>query len=174
MLKFKVLCDRCLGDQKAFKTYSNAYNSGRCFNCNSHGYIITKDEIKARESHIKYFDTIKRKIATVEDESKKEIISIQELKQFEQSHQSKHKEIYTHFENVMKKAVNDPTNIELHRDEIQEVNKRLNATRDNEYKANEMILTRELKTQRGRKESAIKELEIANQFYINLIQPVSE
>lgn len=180
MVKYKMLCDRCCGDTEAFKQYSNPYNNGKCFKCNGHGYILTKDEMKAKKSHIEYLPTLQMKISQLELVSKNEIEAIQELENFRQNHINEHKELYT--------ELNDRTNewirllqegdnkdkIKQLQDECIELNKQWNATMTMDYKIMESKLEKLVKLAKKKKENAIKELEKSQQFYVSLLESVKE
>lgn len=180
MVKYKMLCDRCYGDDKIFRKYVNPYNNGKCFKCNGHGYILTKDEMKAKKSHIEYLSTLQRKIRQLELISQKEIESMQELENFRQNHIKEHKELYT--------ELNDKTNewirllqegdnkdkIKQLQDECIELNKQWNATMTMDYKIMESKLEKSVKLAKKKKENVIKELEKSQQFYVSLLEPVKE
>ena len=183
MVKYKMLCDRCYGDAEAFKQYSNQYNNGKCFKCNGHGYILTKDEMKAKRAHIEYLPTLQRKISQLELVSKKEIEAIQELESFRQNHINEHKELYTELNDktdewiqLLQEGDNDDNKDKMKQlqDECIELNKQWNATMTREYKMNESRLEKEVKIAKKKKENAIKELEKSQQFYIFLLEPVKE
>ena len=175
-----MLCDRCCGDAEAFKQYSNPYNNGKCFKCNGHGYILTKDEIKSKKSHIEYLSTIQKKISQLELVSKKEIEAIQELESFRQNHINKHKELYTELNDKTDEWIrllqdgDNKDKIKQLQDECIELNKQWNATMTMDYKIMESKLEKWVKLAKKKKENAIKELEKSQQFYVFLLESVKE
>lgn len=182
MVKYKMLCDRCYGDNKAFRQYSNQYNNGKCFKCNGHGYILTKDEIKAKKSHIKYLPILQRKISQLELASQKEIESMQELENFRQNHIKEHEELYIDLQDKINKWLellqeNNEANkgkMEQLQREYFILNQQWNATMTSDYKINESRLEKKVKIAKKKKENAIKELEKSQQFYTFLLEPIKE
>jgi predicted transcriptional regulator len=158
--------------------YVNAYNNGKCHGCNSHGYILTNDEAKAKESHIKYLDTLTRTIKGLEVESQKEIEALKELTDHEEHHQNNHKELYTKWHTLMDKMIdaieNNPEEAKIITTEYKIINQEWNKTKTEEYKSKLMILEKEVKKMKGLKENAIKHMQEVQQFYMNLLQPVNE
>jgi predicted RNase H-like HicB family nuclease len=177
-MKFKLLCDRCLADKKAFQSYANPYNNGKCHKCNSHGYILTTDEVKAKESHLNYTDTIQHSLEALEIATLQEVDAIKALKQHRESHEAEHKEIYDKLEEALQSMLEaKQNNIELSPETMEEykmITQQVNEAATTEYKQKERNLQQEVNHMKKVKEKAIKRLEEAQQFYIELLQPVSE
>lgn len=175
-MKFKLLCDRCIGDKKAFRHYTNPYNNGKCHKCNGYGYILTKDEAKAKASHIKYLETLQRVIKGIEIETNKEVNVIEELNKFREKHQRQHKEVHAKFEEIMEKAAvaykNNLPEFEHITEEIKKMNEQLKETETEEYKKELRYLEIEVRDAKKVKEKAIKRMEEVQKFYMELLQTV--
>lgn len=175
-MKYKLLCDRCYADPKAFTIYKNGYNTGKCRKCNGHGFILTKDKLKADESHIHYFDTIQRKFKVVQEATINNIKAIRELELYQHSHEQLHPEEFGKLNEYLNrlKNVKDTDSFPQEKDSLTKDYKKIleaiKSTETEEYKKQLYILEELVKETTHKKEKAIKEYNSVNQFYNSLLE----
>lgn len=175
-MKYKLLCDRC-GAEKSFQHYANAYNNGRCYKCNGHGYILTKDELKAKHTHLEYLDVVGRKIEGYKLACAKELEVIEQLKALTNTHKQQYMEHYSKLDEMLNK-INDvhqngdkAAQQEVINEYIKVCNE-LEATKTDEYKREYDYLNKKAKEKEKDKERSLKAFEESQQFYNELIKPV--
>jgi len=175
-MKYKLLCDRCYADPKAFTIYKNGYNTGKCRKCNGHGFIFTKDKVKADESHVHYFDTIQRKFTCLQEITIDNIKATRELESYQQLHERLHSEAYGKLNEYLnrlekvKEADSFPQEKDSLIKEYQKVLETIKSTETDEYKNQLCILEEKVKETSHKKEKAIKEYNRVNQFYNRLLE----
>ncbi|MGG2091270.1 hypothetical protein AB1283_00705 [Bacillus sp. S13(2024)] len=173
-MKHKLLCDRCGADKYAFRMYTSTCNNGRCHKCNGHGYILTKNELKAKESHMQYIDTLTRNTKAIEIASNKEIQAMKELKTLEGQFKEENKDLYGSME-ILAKQMNEKINKDEQQkiiSQIIDISNQINDSMTKGYKFNIKILKEEINSIKKEKEICINELLEAQQFYMELLKPV--